>query len=79
MGKITNPENEKLEDLTPREIAVMAPLLVFVFWIGFYPNTFFDKMNPSLENLLKQVKDKQQIAMMVETPAPTVAKFTINE
>ena len=79
MGKITNPENEELEDLSAREIVVMAPLLVFVFWIGFYPNTFFDKMNPSLENLIKQVKDKQQIAMMVETQAPTVAKFTINE
>ncbi len=79
MGKITNPENEKLKDLSTREIMVMAPLLVFVFWIGFYPNTFFDKMNPSLENLIKQVKGKQQIAMMVETPAPSVAKVTINE
>ncbi len=79
MGKITNPENEELEDLSAREITVMAPLLVFVFWIGFYPNTFLDKMNPSLEHLIKQVKDKQQISMMVEAPAPSVAKFTINE
>jgi NADH-quinone oxidoreductase subunit M len=79
MGKVTNPENEKLEDLSTREIVVMAPLLVFVFWIGFYPNTFLDKMNPSLENLIKQVKGKQQIAMMVETPAASVAKVTIKE
>jgi NADH-quinone oxidoreductase subunit M len=79
MGKITNPENEKLEDLSAREIVVMAPLLVFVFWIGFYPNTFLDKMNPSLENLLKHVKGKQQIAMMIETPAPEVVKVTVNE
>jgi len=79
MGKITNPENEKLEDLSAREIVVMAPLLVFVFWIGFYPNTFLDKMNPSLENLLTQVKGKQQIAMMIETPAPEVVKVTVNE
>jgi NADH-quinone oxidoreductase subunit M len=79
MGKITNPENEELQDLSAREITVMVPLLLFVFWIGFYPNTFLDKMNPSLENLLKHVKDKQQIAMMVETQAPTVAKVTINE
>ncbi|MCK7519039.1 MAG: hypothetical protein MZV64_15595 [Ignavibacteriales bacterium] len=49
---------------------MMVPLLVFVFWIGFYPNTFLDKMNPSLENLIQQVKAKQQIAMMVEAPAP---------
>ena len=79
MGKITKPENEELEDLNAREIAVMVPLLVFVFWIGVYPNTFFDKMNPSLENLIKQVKGKQQIAMMVEAPTPSVAKVTVNE
>jgi NADH-quinone oxidoreductase subunit M len=79
MGKITNPENEKLEDLSARELAVMVPLLVFVFWIGFYPNTFLDKMNPSLDNLLQQVKAKQQIAMVVEEPVPSVAKITINK
>jgi NADH-quinone oxidoreductase subunit M len=79
MGKITNPANEKLEDLSAREVAVMVPLLVFVFWIGFYPNTFLDKMNPSLDNLLQQVKAKQQIAMMVEEPVPSVAKITVNK
>jgi len=79
MGKITNPENEKVEDLSAREVAVMAPLLVFVFWIGFYPNTFLEKMNPSLENLIQQVKAKQEIALMVEAPTPSVAKITVNE
>jgi NADH-quinone oxidoreductase subunit M len=79
MGKITNPKNEELEDLSVREIAVMVPLLVFVFWIGFYPNTFFEKMNPSLENLIQQVKGKQQVAMLVEAPSQSVAKITVNE
>jgi NADH-quinone oxidoreductase subunit M len=79
MGKITNPENEKLQDLSAREVAVMLPLLLFVFWIGFYPNTFFDKMNPALENLIQQVKGKQQIAMLVEAPAPSVASITVKE
>jgi NADH-quinone oxidoreductase subunit M len=79
MGKITNPKNEELQDLSAREVAVMVPLLVFVFWIGFYPNTFFDKMNPSLENLIRQVKAKQEVALMVEEPAPSVAKITVNE
>jgi len=74
MGKITNPKNAELQDLSTREVAVMLPLLVFVFWIGFYPNTFLDKMNPSLDNLIKQVKAKQEISLMVEAPAPSVAK-----
>jgi len=79
MGKITNPKNEELQDLSAREIVVMLPLLVFVFWIGFYPNTFFDKMNPSLENLIQQVKGKQQIALMVEAQPQAVAKAAVNE
>jgi NADH-quinone oxidoreductase subunit M len=79
MGKITNPKNEKLEDLSAREVAVMLPLLVFVFWIGFYPNTFLEKMNPSLENLIQQVKEKQQIAMMVEKSPQTATQTAVNE
>ncbi len=74
-GEITNPKNEKLEDLSAREIVVMLPLLVFVFWIGLYPNTFFDKMNPSLENLIDQVKGKQQVAMVQHIDAPESLEF----
>lgn len=78
-GKITNPENEKLTDLSLREIVLMVPLLVFVFWIGFYPNTFFEKMNPSLDNLIQQVKAKQQVAMTIEVPAQSVAQVVVKE
>ena len=36
-------------------------------------------MNPSLENLIQQVKGKQQIAMMVEAPAQSVVKAAVHE
>jgi NADH-quinone oxidoreductase subunit M len=67
-GELKNPKNAELKDLSAREITLMVPLLVFVFWIGVYPNTFFDKMNPALENLIRQVKG-QQVAMVM--PAST--------
>ena len=79
MGKITNPKNENLKDLSAREVAIMMPLLIFIFWIGIYPNTFLDKMNPALENMIKQVKGKQHIAMMVEDMDQTVAQITVND
>ena len=63
-GKITNPENEKLKDLSLREIVLMVPLVIFVFWIGVAPNTFLSKMNPAIEQLLVQVKSKQ-VAVVV--------------
>jgi len=68
-GELTNPENEKLQDLNLREIVLMVPLLVFVFWIGFLPNTFFEKMNPSLEQLINQVKNRPQVAQVETAPA----------
>ncbi len=70
-GKVTNPANEDIKDLSAREIVVMAPLILFVFWIGIYPNTFFDKMNPAIEQLLEQM-NRQQVAV-VEVVQPVVA------
>ncbi len=63
-GELKNPANEKLKDLSGREIALMAPLLLFVFWIGLYPNPFFEKMTPALEQLLQQVNGTEIVAMV---------------
>jgi len=63
-GELKNPKNAELKDLSGREIALMLPLLLFVFWIGIYPNTFFEKMNPAMEQLIHQVKGKQQVAVV---------------
>ena len=40
-GTVTNPKNEKLHDLTPREVLTFAPLIIMAFWIGLYPKPFF--------------------------------------
>ena len=79
MGKLTNPKNENLKDLSAREVAIMMPLLIFIFWIGIYPNTFLDKMNPALENMIKEVKGKQEIAMVVEDMDQAVTQITVND
>jgi NADH-quinone oxidoreductase subunit M len=36
-NRLTNPLNEGIHDLTRREIAVLGPLIVMMFWIGLYP------------------------------------------
>ena len=49
-GEIT--EHHKLRDLNLREIITVAPILIFIFWIGLYPAPFFNLMAPAVEKLV---------------------------
>ncbi len=68
-GKLDNPKNQVLKDLNLRELCVIMPLLVFVFWIGVYPNTFLEKMTPAVDQMIEQVSGKQPIPMPSAVPA----------
>lgn len=47
-GPVNNPENARLKDIKPWEIALCAPLVLFIFWGGLLPNTFLKPMEASL-------------------------------
>src|SRR5690349_9080045 len=55
-GPVTNPKNEKLHDLTPREILTFAPLIVIVLWIGLYPKPFFEILEQPVKHLVATVR-----------------------
>ncbi len=48
--------NEKLPDLTPREIAVLAPLLACILWIGVYPQPILRRMEPAARQFVQSVR-----------------------
>jgi NADH-quinone oxidoreductase subunit M len=58
-GEVTNPKNEGLADLSAREVTVLVPILIFVVWIGVYPNTFLAPMEPSVKHFIRQVEEKR--------------------
>jgi NADH-quinone oxidoreductase subunit M len=41
-----------MPDLSPREIAIFAPMLALVFWMGVYPASFLAIINPAVDKLV---------------------------
>ncbi|MEI7730264.1 MAG: NADH-quinone oxidoreductase subunit M [Verrucomicrobiota bacterium] len=54
-GGTRNPDQSHLKDLNLREIITLAPLLLFVFWIGLNPEPFTRVLHTSVQHLLQQV------------------------
>jgi len=66
-GEMTKDSLKKIMDMSPREWAVFAPLIILTFWMGIYPTPFLDIMHVSVANLMDQVQTAQAAAakMMV--------------
>jgi len=71
-GKIENPKNEKLFDLSHREFATFAPLLVLAVWMGIYPAPFLRRLETSVQQIILRV-NPQYASKYAEcaTGAPT--------
>ncbi|MGH9531356.1 MAG: complex I subunit 4 family protein [Terriglobales bacterium] len=61
-GPVNNPKNEKLADLSPREIVTFAPLVVLAFCIGIYPKPFFEILAPPVNKIVQTVRPDYPIA-----------------
>ncbi|MBF0319442.1 MAG: NADH-quinone oxidoreductase subunit M [Nitrospirae bacterium] len=64
--------NEKiagLSDITFREVVTLLPLLILVFWIGFYPSAFTGFMDATVTQLLGRLRGghMQALNMLIET------------
>jgi NADH-quinone oxidoreductase subunit M len=63
-GTIARADLRGLFDLSPRETAVFAPLLLLVLWMGFYPNSFLRPIRASVDHLVTQVNAATGAARM---------------
>jgi NADH-quinone oxidoreductase subunit M len=60
-GECTIEANRSLKDINRREKILIIPLIILVFWIGFYPKPFLKMIEPSVENLIHTVKTKHEM------------------
>lgn len=73
-GKLNEPhepgDHHTVADCSFREIAALAPLAVFVLWIGLFPQFFLQRMQPSLNEA--RISAEARVNAIYQTP-PTVA------
>jgi len=81
-GKVENPKNERLLDLSHREFATFAPLLALAVWIGLYPAPFLRRLDTSVQHVIARVNPQYPVksaAADCATPtAPTAAQIAAN-
>jgi len=64
----TRPEVVGMRDLGTREVVALAPVLVLIVGLGFFPKPLLSVINPSVDHTMSQVGQHD--------PAPTVADKT---
>jgi NADH-quinone oxidoreductase subunit M len=70
-GKVENPKNERLLDLSNREFATFAPLLVLAVWMGLYPAPFLHRLETSVQHIIMRVSPQYAAKYAECNPTPT--------
>lgn len=80
-GPITNPANDRsnLKDLNVKELIMVVPLILLFFVIGLFPNLLFNKINPSVEEMLETRAALMQAATAEQMPALHLAETVMPE
>ncbi len=76
-GKVTHPENAKLQDLNARELGLLVPLLALMLFMGVYPNVFLNRSQASVEEVRSRVAAPQAGGSFAAAVEP--ARKTQNE
>ncbi|MEE8312049.1 MAG: NADH-quinone oxidoreductase subunit M [Candidatus Binatia bacterium] len=64
-GPLDRPENESLTDMTPREIAVMAPIIALIVLMGVYPRPFLATIEKSVASTVARAASTRVVEMSV--------------
>ena len=71
-GPVTNPKNENLPDLTPREWSAILPLAAMAIVMGVLPNLFLAPMEPAVKRVVQRMESRQEQTAQAPQPADAV-------
>jgi hypothetical protein len=57
-NKLDREENRVVQDLSRREMAVLAPLVFLMIGLGVYPKPILERMEPSVQAVLERVESR---------------------
>ena len=60
-GPIKNEKILSFKDMNSREIGYLVPIIVMMFWMGIYPNSFLRKMDTSVNHLLNRIHNRANV------------------
>ena len=75
-NKLEKPENRQIADLTPRELAILAPLCALMIGIGWHPTPILERMEPSVRAVIERVEGA---APAEQAAAPTADEIERTE
>jgi NADH-quinone oxidoreductase subunit M len=75
-GELVKDEHHPLHDLNLREIVVLIPLVVMVFWMGLFPNHFLSYSKASIDHL---VNNRTNYNLTIVQPGETAVQHAQGE
>ena len=71
-GKIDNPENEKLKDVSWREQATLLPIVALCIFIGVYPKPFLEPLRVPVEAIMERIEGPRTAGLPPVEPVELV-------
>jgi NADH-quinone oxidoreductase subunit M len=72
-GALVKPALKNIQDLSPREIGILAPLVALTIFFGFYPAPILDVTAVSVKNLVAHYEQAVGVPTQKIAPAPAAA------
>jgi len=72
-NKLETDENRQVADVSGRELAILAPLVALMIWIGWNPTPFLHRMEPSVRAVIERVEGTASVSQPDRVAAETAA------